>query len=356
MRMKNGIYTVISTVIICLVLLALGEVISRVFGATNVYEYDLTLGWRPKSNYAAQIPVTDQSGAMYLADYSTNEYGFRIFGAPESKRKKILFVGDSWTGDPNTSDEDAYFGVVGKKLPVEIFAIGGGGYGTLQELMLVRKYASLIKPDILVLQYCDNDLRNNSYFLEGPSITRNQKNFRPYWVGGKIDYRVAPDSLYVRLHRVSRLIRTLDGLLATAQYRYYGGYYPPPYQAYDGLVPAISQIQRKEIAAHRREAVEVTQFLMEEMKKAVPPTTKLVTFSASSDDPKELRIWLNLADSTGFRAYPSVSMQVEQAEKQGQTVRMRDGAHWNRLGNRIAGEELSKLLYRDILSDQSQVN
>ena len=43
------------------------------------------------------------------------------------KRQRILFVGDSWTGDPNTADDEAYFGVVGRNLPVEVFAIGGGG-------------------------------------------------------------------------------------------------------------------------------------------------------------------------------------------------------------------------------------
>ncbi len=266
----------------------------------------------------ATIPVIDQAGERYLADYSTNEFGFRTFGDLDSSKKRILFVGDSWTGDPNTSDAEAYFGIVQRNLPVEVFAIGGGGYGTLQELLLVKEFARMIKPDIFVLQYCDNDLINNSFFLEGPSITRSQKNFRPYWVDGKIRYRLPAASPYLLLHRFSRLFRTLDALLSTAQYKVYNSYYPPPFQAYDGLAPATSPEQKAEIARQKAAAVKTTEFLMAEMKRAFPPGTQLVTFAASSDDPEELQIWLDLAAQSRLcRLSVGVPSVVEEAEKAG---------------------------------------
>lgn len=349
MKRKEIKYIATATVIFAVTLLLLGELMARVLGVTVVYEYDANLGWRTKRNFARQLPVIDQSGEKYLADYSTDEFGFRTFGDPGSGKKRILFVGDSWTGDPNTSDEEAYFGVVESELPVEVFAIGGGGYGTLQELMLVREFAEKVKPDILVLQYCDNDLINNSFSLEGPRITRNQKNFRPYWINGEIRYRLPADSFYILLHRYFRLFRTLDALLSTAQYRFYNSYYPPPYQAYEGLGPAPSPELRAEIAAQKEASIATTRFLMSEMKRALPPGTKLVTFSASSDDPEELRIWQSLAEESGFIAYPSVSMRVEEVEAEGKIVRVLDGAHWNRLGNRIAGEELARIFSRDFL-------
>jgi len=351
MQTRHRIYTIVTTVILCLVLLVLGETITRVFGATNIYDYDPALGWQPKSNFAAHMQKTDLSGETYAVDFSTNQYGFRAFGDLGSNKTRILFVGDSWTGDPNTSDQDAYFSVVGSCLPVEVFAIGGGGYGTLQELMLVKKYAEIIKPDIFVLQYCDNDLINNSFFLEGPSINSMQKNFRPYWVDGQVRYRRPADSLYTLMYRYSRLFRTLDSLVTMGQYKLYRSYYPPGYQAYDGLAPAQSPTQQAEITAQKMASVATTGFLMSEMQRALPSGTKLLTFSASSDDQEELRIWLSLAEETGFTAYPSVSMKVEEAENNGRIVRVLDGAHWNRLGNRIAGEELSRVIARDFLQD-----
>ncbi|MFA5516551.1 MAG: SGNH/GDSL hydrolase family protein [Desulfuromonadales bacterium] len=349
MRRREITYIATAAVILTLALLLLGEVITRVLGVTVVYGHDSALGWRPKPDFAGKIPVIDQTGEKYLADYSTNEFGFRTFGDLHGGKKRILFVGDSWTGDPNTSDAEAYFGIVQRNLPVEVFAIGGGGYGTLQELLLLKEFARMIKPDIFVLQYCDNDIVNNSFFLEGPSITRSQKNFRPYWVDGKVRHRLSATSPYLLLHRFSRLFRTLDALLSTAQYKVYNSYYPPPFQAYDGLAPATSPAQQAEIAGQKAAAVQTTEFLMAEMKRALPPGTHLVTFSASSDDPQELQIWHDLAAQTGFAAYPSVSRRVEEAEAAGQIVRVRDGAHWNRLGNRIAGEELAAIIARDFL-------
>lgn len=348
MRRKKFTYILITLLLGSLLVLLLGEVIARTFGVTVVYEYDAALGWRPRPNFTAEISVQDQSGGSYLANYNTNRHGFRAFGDLDSDKPRILFIGDSWTGDPNTSDDDAYFSIVGQNLPVEVFAIGGGGYGTLQELMLLRKFSERIQPDIFVLQYSDNDLINNSFALEGPRITRNQKYFRPYRVNGETIYRLPPDSPYILLHRVSRLFRTLDALLTTAQYKIYDGYYPPPHEAYDGLVPAHSPEQQAEIATYRAEAITTTRALMAEMNRALPPTTKLLTFTASSDDPNELAIWQTLAEQTGFTAYPSVSQKVETAETAGEIVRVADGAHWNRLGNRIAGEELSHLLAEEM--------
>ena len=193
---------------------------------------------------------------------------------------------------------------------------------------------------------------NNSFFLEGESIARNQKNLRPYWVDGRIQYRLSANSPYVFLYRKSRLFRTLDGLLSTLQYKIYKGYYPPQYAAYEaygndftkGLPPEVAA----KLIAQKAKAVSITGFLMSEMRRDLP-NTKLITFSASSDEPEELRIWQSLAKNAGFIPYAAVSMKVEEAEKTGEIVRIHDGAHWNRLGNKIAGDELVKIIRRDFL-------
>lgn len=352
MILKNLKYIVASTAILLALLIISGELITRIFGATIVYEYNKILGWQPKKKFSQKISVIDKSGEKYFVNYSTNEFGFREFGDPRNDKKRILFVGDSWTGDPNTSDEDAFFAIVKNNLPVEVFAIGAGGYGTLQELMLIKEYAEVIKPDILVLQYCDNDIINNSFKLEGPSITRNQKNLRPYWVDNQIEYRFPSGNLYIFLYKNSRLFRSIDGVLSTIQYQMYKGYYPPQYKAYEAygafwqdLPPELAS----EILDLKSAAVSDTQFLLSEMKRILPLSTKLITFAANTDDPEELRIWQTISENAGFVTYPSVSMKVDAAEKKGAIVRVYDGAHWNRLGNKIAGEELVKIIRRDFL-------
>ena len=349
MKLKNLKYTVTSTAIFLVIILLLGELISRTLGTTLVYKYDPILGWRPKKNFSKKIPVVDLSGEKYYVNYSTNEFGFREFGDLNSKKKRILFVGDSCTGDPYTSDEDAYFGIVGKELPVEVFAIGGGGYGTLQELMLIKEFAGMINPDILVLQYSFNDITNNSFFLEGPSITRNQKNLRPYWIDNRVVYRLSSNNLYTLLYKNFRLFRTLDGLFSNIQYKIYKGYYPPQYQTYANYTLDPSIKLQPEISAQKAAAISITQFLMSEIAQNFSTNTKLITFSGTADSQEELRIWQTLARNAGFIAYTSVSANVENAERKGAIVRIKDGAHWNRLGNKIAGETLAQIIQRDLL-------
>ncbi|MGV1100370.1 hypothetical protein ACUUL3_13305 [Thiovibrio sp. JS02] len=314
-------------------ILALGETVTRIFGVDLLYEYDQQLGWKPKSNFSSVKSGYDLEGRREDFLVTTNVHGFRMFGNVDNGKKRILFVGDSFTGDPHTSNEEAYFGVVKKKLPIEVFAIGVGGYGTLQELMLVRKFSKTINPDIFVLQYCTNDIVNNSFFLEGLRIVRNQKNLRPYLVNNQVVYRLAPSHPYVFMVKNSRLFRTVDLVMQGVQYKYYGGYAPAP-----------SEDLRAAIEAEMAAATKLTLHLMKEMRASLPPKTKVVTFSCSSKNQAETNAWLSIATEADFDAYESVSMCVEKAERARQVVRGADGAHWNRLGHKIAGEELANII------------
>lgn len=88
-------------------------------------------------------------------------------------------VGDSFTHAVDASSEDTYYGVLQKKLPIEVFAYGGGGYGTLQEHLIIDRFFYLIKPDIVIVQFSSNDFANNSVEFERGSSDNNNR-FRPY--------------------------------------------------------------------------------------------------------------------------------------------------------------------------------
>ena len=96
MKFKNLKYILPSAVIVLVLIIISGELILRMFGPPVIYEYDKTLGWRPKGNFSKTITVTDKSGEKYSVHYSTNEYGFREFGDINSNRKKILFEWEEW--------------------------------------------------------------------------------------------------------------------------------------------------------------------------------------------------------------------------------------------------------------------
>ena len=304
-----------------------GEVVVRVFGHTLVYEPDPVLGWRPKAGLTATFDVQDAVGDRHAVEHVTVQHGFRVFGDTTSARPRVLFVGDSFTADPATSRADAYFGVATRKLPVEVFAIGGGGYGTLQEVMLVEPLLAVVQPDVLVLQYCTNDLLDNSFDAESRlSHVRNMKNLRPYQVGDDMVYRMSPHHPYRLLLDHSRLFRKIDIELMKLQYRL---------QDTARLQPTPQE---------RARSAEITTRLMSRLAAAVPAARRKLSISCNTADPGEQALWQSMARQSGFEPLPSVSETVEAAERAGSMVRLQDGFHWNRLGHRLAGEELERRL------------
>jgi len=55
------------------------------------------------------------------------------------------------------SDEDTYYAIIKRKLDAEVFAYGAGGFGTLQEYMILDRYVDMIHPSLILWQFCLND-------------------------------------------------------------------------------------------------------------------------------------------------------------------------------------------------------
>ena len=144
---KRVVFSMVTLSMPVIVLIAAAEIYGTYFRTSKaMYRYDARFGWAPKRNFTYSELHADASGETYLVNLTTTEHGFRAWGKPNSAKIKILFIGDSYTGDPNVSDEDAYFEQVKKRLDVEVFAVGAGGYGTLQEFMLLDDYVDMIDP------------------------------------------------------------------------------------------------------------------------------------------------------------------------------------------------------------------
>ena len=114
-------------------------------------------------------------GVPYSVRRSQKQYGFRKFGDPSSTKLKMLVIGDSFTHATAVSDDRTYHALLSKILDVEVFAYGAGGYGTLQEY----RYVDLIKPNIVLWQFCINDFINNDNELELLSWVNNNGRSGP---------------------------------------------------------------------------------------------------------------------------------------------------------------------------------
>lgn len=144
--------------------------------------FDEIIGWQ-NTPFMNEENVYDLWGPVI---YTTQEYGFRKYGDTTSDKTKVLVIGDSFTMAGNITDGKAYYDYLLQNGNIELFVYGGGGYGTLQQYLILDNYFDEIDPDIIIWQFCDNDLINNHNELEGRSLIHSGIDPRPYYVDGNI--------------------------------------------------------------------------------------------------------------------------------------------------------------------------
>jgi lysophospholipase L1-like esterase len=297
------------------------------------------LGWRPTPNYHFTGKLEDASGQFYSVTIHTDSNGFRSFGNTDSQKRKVLFLGDSFTHAVQASDEDVYFKVLGNRLPIEVFAFGCGGYGTLQEYMILDQFLDVIRPDSIVLQLGGNDFINNDYELELKSGFNNNGMVRPYL---KSD-----DTIFYAMPRSH-----LSGLKAFAnRYSYF-------------LYSIFSRTDQFFAKRHLNDSAEVkielfgkdfepfknaantTEKLIHKIRTRVSPNVKIYAFEVLEKEPYH-QTFKEISQRQGIEFIEGVSKAVEDAAKKGVSVKAFDKGHWNNTGHQIA----ANVLY-DYLKDQ----
>lgn len=130
----------------------------------DMFAPDPLVGYVNKPNFASfcfgNIPIR------------TNNQGFR--GAlPVSVSKnmgvtRIFGIGDSIVWGLGVKEEDSIIGLLDQKLnrdkPHEVINAGVIGYSTYQEVLFFEKFVLPLKPDIVIVNYCVNDM----YYSEDP--------------------------------------------------------------------------------------------------------------------------------------------------------------------------------------------
>jgi len=296
---------------------------------------DDTLGWRTRAGYQDRRDVTETTskGARYQVKRTQKEYGFRMFGDLHATRPKIFVIGDSFTQAFQVSDDDTYYASLKDKLGVEIFAYGASGYGTLQEYMILDQYVDMIKPTLILWQFCWNDFINNDPALETASLINNNGWTRPYWVDGHIVYSLPKTwsaSLRIFAQRHSRFLHYLfslwDRLLAI-----------------DPVQTVEHQIKREGLA-HKgfQHAEQVTNELMGMVRLRVG-RIPIVAFSCETAEPYD----------SAFKAISShydvvflqdIAEAVGAAYKRGDDVLHADMGHWSVGGHRLVGSLIGEHL------------
>ncbi len=303
-------------------------------GPSTLDEY---LGWRATENYQSARQETTGRGVRYSVELWQNVYGFRMFGDLSSTKPKVLVIGDSFTHAREVSDSRTYYAVLKKTLDIEVFAYGVEGYGTLQEYMILDKYVDLIRPDLVLWQYCPNDFVNNDPNLERQSIVHNNSRKRPYWIDGKVMY-ILPRESWTQLRefawRYSRFLQFIFGRL--------------------DRLGAISIKETLETEIEHQglnhegfaRSFQTTRDLMTLVRSRVG-NIPIVAFNCQDVEPfTEALKAISL--SQGIIFLKEVGKGVGLAKESGDDVLHSDMAHWSEAGHRIVGILLYKYLKDNI--------
>jgi hypothetical protein len=290
-----------------------------------------TIGWRPVANlsYDRDLP------AFGRIHYSTVRGGFRVFGNPASSKPKILVLGDSFTEAMMVSDGDTYYQRLAAARPdLEIFAIGAGGFGTLQEYMLLDEWIDTIRPSLVLLQMHPNDLINNSQELESRSTTNNNQMTRPYWEQGRVVSKFPENQAWgpvYNLVRHSYLLRVLNLNLHFLR---------------SGHADSVERTLTRDDPGVMRAIQATSELLAMMQRRAQAP---VAAFTVKPDGWFKFWTESQACAKAGVQFIPGVGEAVDAAERAGETV---TGApidsHWNGRGHQIAAGVIANWLVANL--------
>lgn len=329
---------IVFSVVIFIFFLLLMEGGMRIFNFIkykNKYNREMNfstyLGWETTQNDSWKRDVKGYGEVVY----TTQRSGFRIFGDIDSNKIKIFVIGDSFTQAHTVSDGKIYYDYLrNNNNNVEIFAYGGGGYGSLQEYMILDKYFDIIKPHIILWQFCQNDIINNDYDLESVSFKNNNHMTRPYYREGKIEWLYPEQSIgwFSYVVKSSHLLRFLHIRINIFKAEQYGS-----------IEDELSVNHPLFI-----KAAKITSDIMGLVKKRVGDTP-IVAFSVNK--PRwEGNTFREICEKHGIHFIPNIPEAIEEAKQFGMIV---DGlpfdGHWNDNGHSIAGKVILDYLTKNNL-------
>lgn len=294
---------------------------------------DERLGWKIEPGYSKDFDYMDKAGEMYEVSLRFDENSFKSFGEVNSISPKILFIGDSYTSSVEVSNDKTFYHLLKDSTDAEIFAIGAGGYGTLQEYMVLDKWVDYIRPDIVVWQVCSNDFIDNSPEMERLSGYKVGER-RPYLdLDGDIFYD-RPVSFGEDLEKVS----------------YFAKWCRVKWKGVNGRITGEAQYSAEHYIAEQKlgyapfkHSFEVTSNIVKKVKERLPANTKMLAFSADAYQP-QMGFFKEIFEEYGIAFTEAPALYCRNFGWNGPTPFARDGYHWNEFGHAMVAWGLNPYL------------
>ncbi len=287
---------------------------TRGYGPTTNPHYvvhDELLGWRYLPGARARH-ATDE----FDVEVNIGTAGFRDESTPSDAPAPVLVLGDSFAFGWGVDVEAAFPAVLGERLGVDVWNRAVSGYGTDQELLLLRRSLAQPGPDslrVVLVLWCGNDLEES---LRGVSYGRRKPRFERLEDGPVLVGIPGPEA-FLAAH--SHLYRSLARLTAAEA---------APLTAAD-----VARGRALVLALFRAMAIEVDRH-----------GAALVVVSEGEP-------WLieGLAALAGVHAI-DVAPELARCEHDEGPVRFARDGHWNERGHRVVAEAVARrLIELDVL-------
>lgn len=293
------------------------------------FPHDL-VGWAVSEGYNYEGEMRDFRGTPYPLKVTFGKSGFRKWGDPKSSKKKVLFIGDSYTACIQTSDEKLFYKILADSLPIEVFAYGAAGFSNTQEYIITEHYLNEINPDIVVWQLCSNDFIDNYWELEEKANYQVRMR-RPYILeDGSIEY-----------HRAIGWPRNVKPY---SRFLYF------LFKRYEDFSGKASVNAAERWIAEKNTDYEpfarsckMTKTIFTKMKSLMPKETKLILFDADGFNP-QYEQFARLCQECELPFLTGLDDFVRKGAESGRCVRADDGYHWNDYGNERVAEYLKKVI------------
>ncbi len=179
-----------------------------------------TYGWGFDPHETILIGNSD-TGETYAAP--ANNHGWRDKDrtyANHEKAYRILVLGDSTTFGAIVPAEKVYTRILENKLRkagfnAEIINIAYGGWGTDQQLEALKIEGLKYHPDLVIIQFCTNDLSDNTYFVSSDEKNKNLKPF--YYTIDNDDNLVRNNNPYFRKGKIKSFREFLRFIIRKSQ-------------------------------------------------------------------------------------------------------------------------------------------
>lgn len=329
--LKTFIYilTITAVLFLCADLL-LGRVYPKIHTPTKY-------GWSLAPNSRKSWVVHDTKGNYRKVENKYFDHGFKRWPKDPGDKPRVLIIGDSFTEMNYVSNGEEWYAYLERAFPdIAFYVFGAGGYGTLQQYMVMDDHFDTIMPDAVIWLFCDNDYFNNYYELDKRTYPYNNHFVRPYWEEDAIVYRLPLP--YPQLRKYSftadRLLHIYDKIRRKIASQNWAKSIHIWIKRQN-----IRPFAKKEQARRDQDmskAINVTKLLARKIRSRAGDIpiyffTPYIKFTSENR---------SVCEAGNFRGSDVLSEQMAKRLASGMQLLAVNDGHWNYSGNRHAGEIL----------------